>query len=217
MSEFVLSLAAFLAAHVLPARPTVRRRLVATLGERAYLAVYSVLSVLLLAWVVLAAVRAPHVPLWAPALWSYLVPLLVMPVSLVLLGAGLASRNPLSVSLNGGRDSQAATAGVAGLRHPVLWGFALWALAHIPPNGDAVALVLFGGLALFAVLGMFALDRRRGRELGEARWRALAESARRAGLSGAALGGAIAGLVTYLLLLFGGHALLFGADPLAAL
>jgi uncharacterized membrane protein len=212
--EFVLSLAAFLAAHVVPTRPALRRGLVAALGERGYLVAYSVLSVLLLAWVVVAALRAPYVPLWAPALWTYLVPVAVMPVSLMLLGAGLASPNPLSVTLNRAAG-EAAPVGVLGMRHPVLWGFALWAMSHIPPNGDVVSLVLFGGLAAFAFGGMAALDRRRMRELGEARWRALLEAARRPRLSGAALAGAAAGLLAYLLLLFGGHAWLFGADPLA--
>ena len=29
-------------------------------------------------------------------------------------------------------------------RHPVLWGFLIWAVAHLPPNGDVVSIVLFG-------------------------------------------------------------------------
>lgn len=215
LTEFILSLVLFVAVHVIPTRPALRGRLVGALGERGYLAAYSALSLLLLAWVVVAALRAPYLPLWTPAPWTYLVAIAVMPFSLMLLGAGLATANPLSVSLNRVGAAEAATAGLAGTRHPVLWAFALWALAHIPPNGDVVALILFGGLAIFAVGGMKMLDRRRRRELGEARWRALAESARRPGLSGAAIGGALAGLLAYLLLLFGGHALMFGADPLA--
>jgi uncharacterized membrane protein len=212
--EFVLSLAAFLAAHVVPTRPAIRGRLVAAVGERAYLAGYSMLSVLLLAWVVVAALRAPYVPLWTPAPWTYLVPVAVMPLSLMLLGAGLASANPLSVSLN--RRETGATPGVGGMRHPVMWGFALWALSHIPPNGDVVAVVLFGSLALFAFGGMKVLDRRRRRELGEERWRALAGSVvRRPAVTAPALAGALAGILAYLLLLFGGQAILFGTDPLA--
>lgn len=215
MGELILALAAFLAAHVVPSRPALRRRLVAALGERAYLAGYSVLSVLLLAWVVAAALRAPYLPLWAPAPWTYVVAIAVMPFALMLLGAGLASSNPLSVSLRRGAADAAVPPGLLGLRHPVLWGFALWALSHVPPNGDVVALVMFGGLALFALAGMKILDRRRRREIGEERWRALAQRARRPGLSGAALAGAAAGLLIYLLLLFGGHAWLFATDPLA--
>jgi uncharacterized membrane protein len=44
MPEVLLALALFLAAHSIPARPAVRGRLVATLGERPYLLLYSLLS-----------------------------------------------------------------------------------------------------------------------------------------------------------------------------
>lgn len=48
------------------------------------------------------------------------------------------------------------------LRHPQLTGFALWALLHVLVNGDSRSLVLFGGLALWAVLEIIALNRRDG-------------------------------------------------------
>lgn len=223
MSDFVLSLLAFLAAHLVPTRPAVRRQLVGILGRRGYLAGYSVLSASLLAWVVVAAVRAPYVPLWVPPRWSYLVPVAVMPLALAMIGAGLAAPNPLSVTLRG-VQAGSESPGLAGMRHPVMWGFALWALSHIPPNGDLVAFVMFVGFALFAFGGMKMLDRRRRCELGEERWRALADTARGESLVfrlgdnrplPAAAGGALAGLLAYVLLLFGGHLWLFGADPLA--
>jgi uncharacterized membrane protein len=39
-----------------------------------------------------------------------------------------------------------------------MWGVALWALAHIVPNGDAAAVVLFGTLAVLALLGTLLID-----------------------------------------------------------
>jgi len=33
-----------------------------------------------------------------------------------------------------------------GLRHPMLLGFALWAVAHLMVNGDLASIILFGGL-----------------------------------------------------------------------
>ncbi|MDV7145200.1 NnrU family protein [Tropicimonas sp. TH_r6] len=35
---------------------------------------------------------------------------------------------------------------VSGLRHPMLLGFSLWAIAHLLVNGDLAAMLLFGGL-----------------------------------------------------------------------
>lgn len=46
------------------------------------------------------------------------------------------------------------------IRHPQLTGFALWAFAHILPNGDLPSLILFGGLLVWALLEMVILNAR---------------------------------------------------------
>lgn len=165
MPEFLLALALFLAAHSIPSRPAVRGRLVATLGERPYLLLYSLLSLALLAWLISAAVRAPTILLWPTTLGSYHLALaLMLPASWLLVG-GLATPNPFSVSLSR-RAFDPESPGIIGLvRHPVLWGFALWAFVHAVANGDLVSLILFGGFLLFSLAGMKIVDRRRTRAL----------------------------------------------------
>ena len=51
-------------------------------------------------------------------------------------------------------------------RHPLLLALALWAAAHVAPNGDLAHGVLFGTFAAFALLGGCLIDRRRQREMG---------------------------------------------------
>lgn len=170
MVEFLVALTVFLAAHSIPARPAIRSRLVAALGERTYLVLYSLLSIALLAWLISAAVRAPTIALWPASLGAYHLALaLMLPASWLLIG-GLFTPNPLSVSLN--RNSfDPARPGIVGLtRHPVLWGFATWAAVHVIANGDLVSLILFGGFLAFSLAGMKLLDRRRKRQLGEGEW-----------------------------------------------
>ncbi len=226
MNEFAAALAAFLAAHAVPASPQVRTRLVGLLGLRPYLAGYSILSTVLLAWLVIAARRADTVVLWSPSPWQWHVTLLVMPMALFLLVAGLLAPNPLSVSLRqGGEPGAICTL----TRHPVLWGFLLWALAHLPPNGDLASVVFFGTMAAFAAAGMPLLDVRARRRLGRVRWEALRRPTSIlpfAALLGGRVGvqglqrlivpGAAAGLL-YAWFLAQGHALLIGPDPLAML
>ncbi|SMX47272.1 NnrU family protein [Maliponia aquimaris] len=48
---------------------------------------------------------------------------------------------------------------LAGMRHPMLTGFALWALAHLLVNGDVPSFVLFGGLALWALAEIVVINR----------------------------------------------------------
>ena len=226
MLEFLAALVVFLAAHVVPTRLAIRSRLVAGIGERAYLAGYSLVSLALLAWVIDAAIRAPYVGLWTPQPWQHAVAVWAMPFALMLLGAGLAAPNPLSVSLVPARGGPPP--GVLAItRHPILWGFALWALAHIPPTGNLVSVILFGGFAGFAILGTVVLDRRRRRELGRDAWAkaaaptsnlplvALARDRARWRNDGATLTGLAGGLAAYGLLIAGVHTWLFGVDPTA--
>lgn len=172
--EFAGAFGLFLLSHALPARPRLRRRLAGMLGERGYIALYSLLSVAALAWLVAAAGRAPYVPLWDAAPWQWWAPNLAMPLACLLAAFGTAAPNPLSFG-GGAVGFDPEQPGVAGLaRHPLLWAIALWAAAHAVPNGDLAHMLLFAGFAGFALLGMRAIDRRRRRQLGAETWARLA-------------------------------------------
>ncbi|MEM8581076.1 MAG: NnrU family protein [Pseudomonadota bacterium] len=58
-SEFVLALVALLLSHTIPVRAPVKLWLVARIGSHGFAAFYSALSLALLGWVIVAAVRAP--------------------------------------------------------------------------------------------------------------------------------------------------------------
>jgi uncharacterized membrane protein len=226
MTELLIAIAVFVIAHAVPPAPPVRTRLIHWLGRRAYLVCYSLLSLGLIVWVIVAARRAPYMPLWDAASWQALVPVVVMPLALWLLLIGLAEPNPLSISMRAANAKTEPGAAAAVTRHPVLWGFLLWGASHIPPNGDVVALILFGGIALFALSGFAVLDRRARRRLGEAQWQKLVTAtslvpfiALPAGrahirLSSHLLLSVALALAVYLWLLLQGHTLLFSRDPL---
>lgn len=174
MIEFLAALVLFLASHSIPARPRVRAALVERLGERGYIAGYSILSLVLLIWLLSAASRAPFIPLWDLALWQYHVPVTLMLPAFLLFAGGAVCPNPLSISFSKSRFDPDRPGIVAITRHPILWGFALWAFAHVVPNGDLVSVVMFGGFGSFALLAMPIVDRRKRRALGPS-WRDLAD------------------------------------------
>jgi len=229
MGRFLLVLAVFLIAHVIPAMPAVRRRLQARLGEGGVIAAYSALSLVLFAWLLREALLAPYVSLWFAGPWVFWVALILMPVALVLLGAGALAPNPLSIAFVTRPFDPRSPGAVALTRHPILWGLCLWGLAHLPANGHVVGLALFGSLGVFALIGLVVVEGRRRRVLGEETWSALAGGTSftpfGAVLAGRArwprdpvtlLGGAV-GLLTAAALLAGGHLWLFERDPLAFL
>lgn len=45
------------------------------------------------------------------------------------------------------------------MRHPMLAGIGVWAIAHLVVNGDTASFVLFGGLAIWAMAEMFVINR----------------------------------------------------------
>ncbi len=229
MIEFALALGTFLIVHVLPAQRGLRAGLVRTLGERGYLLAYSVVSLLLMVWVILAAGRAPYVELWPSVAWTRWAALVVMPIALIFVVTGAVTPNPLSVAFRREGYRIESPGIVAVTRHPILWGFALWAVVHLLVNGDLISVILFAGLALFSFIGMIRLDQKKRTSLGETAWRALSGGTSSvplgAILTGRAafptdrrtLGAALVALLIYAALLLQGHLALFGADPLAGL
>lgn len=208
----------------MPAIPAIRQFLVARLGRRLYLALYSLASLAALAWVFRSALQLDYVELWPPSGWHAWFPLILSPMALFLLFSGLLSPNPVSISFRRGEAKPGAVVSIT--RHPVLWGFLLWALGHIVANGDLRSLLLFGTFALFAVFGMVMTERRHHRRQPDA-FAAIAQTTSVTPFLAVLQGrthlridqpmilalAATAGLTAWLLL--GGHLALFGADPLA--
>ncbi len=229
MAEFLLALLLFLTAHVVPPASPVRQRLIALLGRRGYLLGYSVLSLVLLGWIIIAARDAPFIALWNFAPWQPVIPVVAMPLAFWFVVVGLAEPNPLSISLRRSDPTVPLAPIVATTRHPVLWGFLIWAAAHLPPNGDMVSLILFGGMAVLAVAAMPLLDRRARTRLGEERWQALSRGTSilpflavvsrkvRIRFSGRFVLHTVVALAAYFWSLLQGHRLLIGPEPLSLL
>ncbi|WP_435660340.1 NnrU family protein [Leisingera caerulea] len=214
--EFTAALMLFLASHAIPVRPPVRPWLVSRLGLRGYIIAYSLLSLAILAWLVVAAARAPYVgvlPYWEGFRW---VPLLVMPLACLLAVAGMMRQNPFSFGGLGLRAFDPADPGILAVsRHPLLAAMALWAGAHLLANGDLAHVILFGLFAGFAWIGMALIDRRKQRQMGQGEWNRLSRNTARLNLARlrptAAEAGLAAAVFLALLIL---HAPVIGYSPL---
>ena len=211
--EFTAAFAAFFLTHSLPLRPALRPHLQRTLGRRGFMLAYSALSLAVLGWLIAAAGRAPFVPLWNWAPWQHFVPLVVMlPVCLIL---SLAIARPNPFSFGGARNEtfDPARPGIVRLnRHPLLLALALWATAHVVPNGDLAHVILFGTFSGFALFGQRLIDRRKRHQMGKD-WDALAAKVKGAAPLPLPLPRLVTGLALYLLLI-AAHPILFGVSPL---
>ena len=160
----ILATLAFLALHVLPSTP-LRAAAVRALGESVYQGLFSLASLGLLVWMVVAYKRAPFEGLWTGL---RLVPLALVPVALVLLVCGVLGRNPTAAGQAGALKSDEPARGIVRVtRHPVMWAIMLWAAAHLLAIGSLQAVVFFGGLLLLAAAGTTLQDARKAKTYGE--------------------------------------------------
>ncbi len=166
LGELIVAAALFVGGHFVASSPMVREPLVARLGERAFTGLYSVAALALLVWTIVAYGRAPVVALWDAPRWTYYLPAIFMTLACLLLVCGVSQDNPTAVMRRLGPGDRLAPGILAVTRHPVMWAIGIWALAHIPANGTAADLVLFGAVAVLALGGTRAIDGKKRRAWG---------------------------------------------------
>jgi uncharacterized membrane protein len=151
-----------------------RTLLVSRLGERPYLGLYSLNTLVAFTWLVMAYRHAPVYRLWiAPAS----VRLAVLPVILLafLLGViGLTTPNPTTVGAESLFDRRDIVVGILRVtRNPFLWAVGLWALAHVAATGDLASVCLFASIGALGLLGTRLIDAKKARTYGP-RWETFA-------------------------------------------
>jgi len=152
--------ATFVGTHFLLSHP-LRRPLVGAIGEKAFLGVYSLVAFATLG-VTIWAYRAAEItaPLWevGGGLWAASTALMLV-ASILLLGSLV--RNP---ALAGGATN-AVTAEARGVyavtRHPMMWAFAIWGIAHILVYPVAKNIILSGAIIVLALVGAALQDRKK--------------------------------------------------------
>ncbi|MBS7545901.1 NnrU family protein [Ancylobacter oerskovii] len=146
MLLMLAGLVLFLAAHVFTTFREARAGAVARLGLGPYRALYSLVSivaVLMIAYGYGGWRAAGPAQLWEPPVGLRHLALALMLVSTIAIGAYLV---PSHVR--------------AWLKHPMLVGVKVWALAHLLANGDAATVTLAGVILAWAVYDRIAVKRR---------------------------------------------------------
>ena len=142
----ILGLIIFLGAHVVVSLRERRDALIANIGRGPYLGLFSVASIvgLLLLGYGFARYRADGiVPLWYPPVWTrHIVVAAMWPASIAVVAAYI----PGNIKRI--------------LKHPMLVGVKLWAVAHLCANGDLGGIILFGAVLAWAVYDRISLKHR---------------------------------------------------------
>jgi uncharacterized membrane protein len=167
--------AVFIASHILLSSTRLRGSLNEQLGERGFLAVYSLVAVVTFAWFVVAYAVAPRIVLWPATRWTALVPVVLMPLAAILLVAGYTTPNPTAVGMERWARTDDPAPGILCItRHPVLWALGLWAGAHLVAAGTLAGVLFFAPVAMLALGGTVLVDRKKRLALGS-NWFRLAQ------------------------------------------
>jgi uncharacterized membrane protein len=146
LAVLILGLVIFLGVHVLTSLREQRAELIKRLGEGPYKGLYSLVAVIgfVLIIVGFGQYRATGwIDVWNPPSWTrHLAVLLVWPAFVFVTAAYI-------------RGDIARV-----LKHPMLVGVKLWALAHLIANGDLGSIILFGSVLAWAVYDRISLKHR---------------------------------------------------------
>jgi uncharacterized membrane protein len=152
LTVMILGLVLFLGIHTLPAQRELRAGAIAAMGEGSYKLVYALISVLGIALIVwgFAHYRAAGmidvweglVPSKLLAILKHITLALMLPAVILVVAAFMRGHI------------------YTALKHPMLAGVKLWAVAHLLANGDLGSIILFGSFLGWAVFDRISLKRR---------------------------------------------------------
>src|SRR5436190_23350295 len=136
MTMLIVASVAFLGPHFLMSHP-LRSAMVGALGEKGFAGVYTIVSLLTFGWMIwaypAASAEAPQ-PLWDAGQIGWIIATVLMWLGSVLF-IGSLRRNPALPRPGKTIERIDEPNGVYAItRHPMMWGFTLWAVVHAIVN-----------------------------------------------------------------------------------
>ena len=146
LAIMILGLAVFLGSHVFITMRPERAKLIARLGEGAYKGLFSLVSIIGIILIAYGFARyraTGWIEIWSPPRWTrHVTEALMWPAVIFVLAAYIP-----------GHIKRV-------LKHPMLVGVKLWALAHLIANGDLGSIILFGSFLACAAFDRVTLKHR---------------------------------------------------------
>ena len=166
LAELSAASLAFVLTHFALSHP-LRAPLVARIGEKGFLPLYSLVAFVTLGWMILAFRSAPPADLGGSGEIGWVVATVLTLPALVLF-AGSLRGNPAFPDPRQPAEIKRAADGVfAVTRHPMMWGFALWAVSHIILWWSWRTVIVGAAILVLALVGARLQDRKKEALLGD--------------------------------------------------
>lgn len=145
MTIFILGLIIFFASHLFtPLMRGPREKLQKRLGAGGYKGLYSIVSAIGLALIVIGWPGADRTVLYVAPYWTVHVAYLLTLLAFISLAAAYLPKGRIAATL----------------KHPMLAGVKLWAFAHLLVNGDVRSVLLFGAFLAYGVIDRIMVKKR---------------------------------------------------------
>ena len=193
MALFLIGLIIFLGSHSCRIfAESWRNQMIDRIGEVKWKGLYTIIS--LIGFVIMVIgygqARQSTVVLWQPNSFLIYIALALNLIAFIFLAGSSPSNNAIRLKL----------------KHPMILGVKVWALAHLISNGTLVDLILFGAFLIWSVLD-FRSARKRPIHIAEQ-----AQVSTKATVITIAIG-----VILWVAFIFGLHQYLIGVSPLAQL
>lgn len=170
ISELMAANLAFVGTHFAMSHP-LRAPLVKLLGNAGFQIAYSLVSFAALAWVWFAFLAAPSADLPGSGEIGWVIATLLILPALILF-AGSMIGNPAMPTPKAEQQALAEPTGVFRVtRHPMMWGFALWAASHMILFWSMRTMITAFAMGFLALVGAHMQDLKKQRLMGDA-WEA---------------------------------------------
>lgn len=167
IASLIAASVAFVGSHFALSHP-LRAPLVGMLGERGFLSVYVLVAFVTMGWMIAAFLAAPYAPrLWNGTKdWPWVIGCALTLTGLTLFLGSLQNNPALPEQDTEGLAAKVPTGAFRVTRHPMMWGFALWAGAHVLVGPTPRTLVVAGAVLVLALVGAHLQDRRKSVQIG---------------------------------------------------
>jgi uncharacterized membrane protein len=146
MTVLIIGVLVWSLVHLIPTiEQPLKKAMTDRLGENGYKGVFALLILVSVVMIVIGWRSTPEEFVYVLPPWSRTAGFVLMVIAFLLIGA---AHHPTRIKRF--------------LRHPMLAGTFLWGVSHLLTNGTTRALILFGGIGLWALIEIPLINRREG-------------------------------------------------------
>ncbi len=146
MTLLISGISLFIVAHLsLGLAPGIKNGIISATSEKVWRGLFSVIALTAIVMIVLGWRSTSVEYAYVPPHWTRHVTMLLMLIAFILIGA-----------------SSGKTIIQRMVRHPMMTGVFIWAIAHLFANGETRSVLLFGSFAVWIVLQMILVNKREG-------------------------------------------------------